>query len=153
MPEKIHTPVLILRTCDYYPSWKKDLCRCDSVKNFERRRLSWMTQMGSRYNHGNRERQREFGEDTDNKKGQWEEYRDLTKVASSQRKMADGRRKVFSNGASKGPVALLTPWFRLLVPTIVSHSASGNLLQQLQETTIDWSPKTFPSLDLPHPLG
>lgn len=54
--EKIYTHVLTLRTCDYYLSWKKGLCRCDSVKNLERRCLSWIVHLGFRYNHRNRGR-------------------------------------------------------------------------------------------------
>ena len=36
--------VLIPGTCRCYLIWTKGLCRCDSVKNLEMRRLSWITQ-------------------------------------------------------------------------------------------------------------
>ena len=81
--------------------WKKGLCRYDSVKDLERGSLSWIMQVGSKYNHTERgdteENTQKRGKDTEKRKRQCNcRGRDWSDVATSQ-----GRRKKQKNGVTR----------------------------------------------------
>lgn len=43
--------VLIIETCECHFTWRKELCKCDKVKNCEVGRLSQITQLVPKINH------------------------------------------------------------------------------------------------------
>lgn len=105
---KRYSHVLIYGSCEYELIWKKDLGRCNYIKDLEIRRSSWIMWMGPKSNDKcpyNRhiEEKAVQRQSTDQKKKK-------KRSTSSHQKLEDARYR-FSSGASTRRPTLLTPKF------------------------------------------